>query len=822
MKKLLLSLMLLVAGFGVSVYADSYKLVTDASTLADGDEVLVVGKNDTNLFAATSTVTSTKIKSIQVSASDNTITLPLSGDSQPQILVLKEGTTANTFALQQKGTTNFIIGTANNSTDTKYGTGPVYDKISINAETAAASVKLLSPATGNARYLRFYPDNNNNDFRSYIASNGADIYLYRLEAAAAPTLGNIIGSFTDGTAIEDDGEYVQEFGTTMSFSALNAQSITIEDVNNNVVATGTDQVSYSPEIGENIYTVTATLVVDENTTLSQTIAFTLNVTEGTTAMGTSIVVRNNGEVVNYAENEVQNLYVQDVLTFYCKNADHICVSWTPGYGTYSNTTDSDLAEFPLGNLSVGNTWEIYVTAYQGTNSYSSDAVHYVLKAKLSDRAPLGDIIVKADGKEIVKLYDEDNMEIPFEIYKGAVITYECENADKYDLQDSAEGVYTADNPAGSSYIANALGRHSLQVTAGKTAYPGVKISQTFNFTVVEKPEDFEYTVVKAGDVIVPGQRYVLAGTGVSKADSSINVDYVMNTYDNGSSAKRITSVIPVNAIDYENGMLTMGAEEAHTYLTFEKADNKGFYAKLGDKYLAATLKTGGSIDNRISLIDEPSDLAYIIVDIDENNHALLKFAKSAEDIDNCAWIHLFSQKGSDSYWQCYTNHTAKKSYQLYKYDIAPIFDQIEEDATKVSFMAPKGELHVYTTVYDSEGNVVEEMTVNQNAPVMAAATNWTNKVADKNEVYEIAVPTTEGNVLKIQAKSVVNGLHSEEVVKNVDASGQVVAGVEAVIANSVAEGPVEYYNLQGVRVSGNEPGLYIRRQADKVEKVLVK
>lgn len=34
--------------------------------------------------------------------------------------------------------------------------------------------------------------------------------------------------------------------------------------------------------------------------------------------------------------------------------------------------------------------------------------------------------------------------------------------------------------------------------------------------------------------------------------------------------------------------------------------------------------------------------------------------------------------------------------------------------------------------------------------------------------------------------------------------------------------PVEYYNLQGMKVSGDQPGLYIRRQGTKSEKVVVK
>lgn len=46
------------------------------------------------------------------------------------------------------------------------------------------------------------------------------------------------------------------------------------------------------------------------------------------------------------------------------------------------------------------------------------------------------------------------------------------------------------------------------------------------------------------------------------------------------------------------------------------------------------------------------------------------------------------------------------------------------------------------------------------------------------------------------------------------------AGVEDITVD--ADGSAEYYTLQGVKVSGNEPGLYIRRQGNKVQKVLVK
>jgi hypothetical protein len=46
-------------------------------------------------------------------------------------------------------------------------------------------------------------------------------------------------------------------------------------------------------------------------------------------------------------------------------------------------------------------------------------------------------------------------------------------------------------------------------------------------------------------------------------------------------------------------------------------------------------------------------------------------------------------------------------------------------------------------------------------------------------------------------------------------------GVETIAVDN-ADAPVEYYNLQGVRVANPTPGLYITRQGTKVSKTLVK
>lgn len=46
------------------------------------------------------------------------------------------------------------------------------------------------------------------------------------------------------------------------------------------------------------------------------------------------------------------------------------------------------------------------------------------------------------------------------------------------------------------------------------------------------------------------------------------------------------------------------------------------------------------------------------------------------------------------------------------------------------------------------------------------------------------------------------------------------SGIADIVADENA--PVEYFNLQGIRVANPENGLYIRRQGNKVEKILVK
>ncbi len=100
----------------------------------------------------------------------------------------------------------------------------------------------------------------------------------------------------------------------------------------------------------------------------------------------------------------------------------------------------------------------------------------------------------------------------------------------------------------------------------------------------------------------------------------------------------------------------------------------------------------------------------------------------------------------------------------------------------------------------------------------AATEGWTP--AESHEyTYTLA---TEDLPVKIRAKAVNGaGTHeSEEVAFGID-SNNTPTGVEAIDAED-NEAEVEWFNLQGVRVENPAAGLYIRRQGNKVEKVVVK
>lgn len=109
---------------------------------------------------------------------------------------------------------------------------------------------------------------------------------------------------------------------------------------------------------------------------------------------------------------------------------------------------------------------------------------------------------------------------------------------------------------------------------------------------------------------------------------------------------------------------------------------------------------------------------------------------------------------------------------------------------------------------------------NSFAPVEFSATVAGGKTTLTNEACFITVPPVEGLTTNYSWFAIL-----QDNVLTLDFAIPGLSGVESGIEETVVgdeNAPVEYYNLQGVRVENPTAGLYIKRQGNKATKVLVK
>lgn len=276
MKKFLLFLSLILwVGLECRVYADdTYALVTKVSELTQDSKVIIVGKNSGTTYAAAPS-TSGNIAATTVSIEkDGTITLKTDQKAVQVFNVVVSSTSSTSIAFKQaEGDKYVIVNTGN--TNSSYGTSCQYNDVSIAALGSVATVKYTS--SNKSRMLRLYASKP--DFRSYSdTKSGQDIYIYKLKEAEGPkALGDLAVTYGDNQSVADDGSATVPEGTVFNFKAENATSLKVTDVNNNVIAEGTDAATWTAVRGEYIMTVTANGVDATGAPATKSIAFELSV-----------------------------------------------------------------------------------------------------------------------------------------------------------------------------------------------------------------------------------------------------------------------------------------------------------------------------------------------------------------------------------------------------------------------------------------------------------------------------------------------------------------------------------------------------------------
>lgn len=611
-------------------------------------------------------------------------------------------------------------------------------------------------------------------------------------------LGELTGVYgSESTSIDPETPVTVEEGTKFIFKADNATKMSIacgEDILSTEEGSELEWISDVRANSE--MTVTASLNGEE-----KTLKFTLTSTEKSKVLGNIVVTYGDG--INVENGTLEGLSVQTGTTFYISatNATHISAErWSDE--TVVVDVDSDNTSWTFNEVQ-----EMEGLTITATNGVDTKTFEFLLEITEAPKPVLGNLVVTyGDGIQV----NEDD-EISVEI--GTTFTFSAENATNIKVESFMESLVVVNENANSATWTpeSVFEQDGFTVTA--TDGTDSK-TLTFLLTVTEpvKPAN-EFVKVTSLDQLNEANTYVIIGTsgGVfyGAGKNSLNAA-------DASGNNRQAYVVSV-----ANDKATVDLDKVDVFSLVKNGDN--WYIKTGTgMYLNNSDEAN---KNKLLTEETPQDVA---ISLTTQKNATIQFLNGKET--SRAYLRFNSANSSGPIFGCYVA-SGQNSVALYYKEgevvsqpEVPIFDQMEEVATKVSMTSTKGELHVWTMEYDKDGKLVkengEEMPVSIMAKAPADDKTWTNKVADEGVTYEIDVPTTDGNYLTIRAKSVLNGIHSEELVKNVDASGNVISGVEGVVADD-ANAPVEYFNLQGVRVAADQPGIYIRRQGSKVEKVSI-
>lgn len=793
MKKLLLLVVALVVAFGCKVKGAD--VVESFESFTDAKNTWLPTTSPTNPTSYTSTITSLEWTVYQVTSVKNTgkIYMTFKKDVKSYMEttpgIVCNQIEINVGAAGAKGGMSLYVGDEEICQKDVTAAGTYTFDVPVAYQNKATSFKIV-----------------NTQKAGQTAGNQICVMSITFKEAQSLSLGDVLVTYGEEMTPVSDGDILEGIveGTVFTFSAENAESIVVTNSENTTIAQGIATANWMATLTEaEELTVTAKLGDEE-----KKFTFALEVVEAPKPVLGDIVVT-YGDGINVANGTFEGLSVAVGTIFHISaaNATHISAErWSDE--TTVIDVDSDNTSWTFNEVQ-----EMEGLTITATDGVETKTFEFLLEVTEAPKPVLGDIVVTyGDGIQV----DEDG-EISVEV--GTTFTFTAENATNITVESFMESMVVVNEDASSATWTPefAFAQDGFVVTATNGTD-----SKDFAFflTVTEPvvPEDEVWTLVDSMDDLVVGGTYIITNDAGSLAMSNKN-----------QSNYRLTTSVVVN----ERELTNPSEEVLRLYLeqdgqdflwkTINYLNTQGEIAQPqvylnvasgSSNYLNATNPQTGNENRR------NTSIAF------EGENVLITFVNATfKEEENKRRIFY----NNDRFATYSETNTSMGKVKLFKLVVPepeiPAFDLMEDDATKVAMMSTKGELHVWTVEYDKDGNVVKENGEDVAASVMAKAPAaddkaWTNKVADEGVKYEIEVPTTQGNYLTIRAKSVLNDIHSEELVKNVDASGNVISGVEGVVADD-ANAPVEYFNLQGVRVAADQPGIYIRRQGSKVEKVSI-
>ena len=315
---------------------------------------------------------------------------------------------------------------------------------------------------------------------------------------------------------------------------------------------------------------------------------------------------------------------------------------------------------------------------------------------------------------------------------------------------------------------------------------GITLTEGTNLTVTGFVNIFNQTVqiVPSEITTATGEEIVAAPTfdpapGAVKKGTLVTIScytegatiyYYLNDEDKGAysgEAIEINEDTKIEAYAVKEGMSDSEVVEAQYTIKAEipEANKASFdFTKMG------------LYDKDGNLLPTPATSKGVELTNVENNHVIITFAKTGREQAPRLW-----------------NSSGTIDMRLYS----------SNGNSNTMTIEATGGLKIESI--EIAGKTVNTMTVDTGSYTGAKAlSTWTPALARASSVEKVVFTATAGvNINTI----------------NVITSG-VYDSVDDIIVDENA--PVEYYNLQGVRVANPENGIYIRRQGSKVSKVLVK
>lgn len=346
----------------------------------------------------------------------------------------------------------------------------------------------------------------------FSAKGSGVVYVTKIEieyeeADTPKALGDLAVTYGDNQSVADDGSATVPEGTVFNFKAENATSLKVTDVEDNVIAQGTDAATWTAVRGEYILTATAVGVDASGAPATKAVIFQVNV-KGIEPEAVVITPAPVNDEITVARGSVVKFYSKNATSLKIENEDGETI--VPG-DTY--------------DLTVNKEQTVSITPIKGEKEYTDLGVIVAIKL---ETAPLcGQVVFSPAAGEVEA---------------GTVVTISAPNAKSY-LYSVSGTELNGELVQGDSFTYTVSSPCTITVTPyNADEVEGTETSAAY--TIKESTDEVWTLVTSASDLKV-GDKYIIA---VSLSDAKQNNGRAISTENYSNNRKSTFVTITDNKI----------------------------------------------------------------------------------------------------------------------------------------------------------------------------------------------------------------------------------------------------------------------------------